>query len=447
MTGSKKDLLRKIQVISPMDEIREQIAALSTPSYLAQIQEQMKALTNPSYLTQLRAAAAAVADPSYLAQAREAAAALANPLHMTQMREEIATLTNPSYLTQLRAAAAAVADPSYLAQAREAAAALANPLHMTQMREEIATLTNPSHLTQLRAAAAAVADLSYVAQARETAAALVNPLHMTQMREEIAALTNPSHLTQLRAAAATLAHPSYLAQMREVAATARMQKELSAVLGSYQDLIRESALASYLVTSDDENAPSSQRVEAEGFDSLEVGDFAALESVPTYDVDLEIVQALSEGHPESLSLPATQRLQFVYLKIVAIWDMLLRIFNTCMALIYLTALMSNATVPADVPKQAAQLPNYERQLLADSYRIVNRNGARLRAEPSKKAEIILQLQLGAVVEVEENNGEGWLHVVAEYQDESVEGWIHLTLTSPVPPPKYHRGQIVDADNP
>ena len=254
------------------------------------------------------------------------------------------------------------------------------------------------------------------------------------------AMANPSYLAQMQEQLTALTNPSYLAQVRE-AASVRMQAELSAALGSYQELIRESVLASYLVTPGDKGSLRFHLSEHEGFDSLEVGDFAALEIGPARSIDLEIVQALSKGQPETLSLPARWRLQAVYLQIVAIWDMLLRIFNTFVAVGVLTALMSGATKPADIPEKAALLPNYERQLLADSYRIVNRNGARLRAEPSKNAEVIVQLQLGLPVEVLESNGKGWFRVVAEYQGESVEGWIHLTVTTPVPPPKSQRGSV------
>lgn len=379
MAGSNKDLLRKLGVISPMEEIREQMAALTNPSYLTQIQEQMKALTNPSYLSQVR----------------EAAAVLANPLHLTQMQEAVAALASPSYLTQVR----------------EAAAVLANPLHLTQMRE-MAALNNPSYLAR--------------------------------MQEQAAAFTNPSYLTQVREAAAVLANPSYLAQVREAASTVRMQAELSAVLGSYQELIRESALANYLVTPDDAAAPRFHLLEPDDFDSLEVGDFAELEVGPDSSVDLEIVKAISEGRSDSLSLPAAQRLQFVYLQIVAIWDMFLRIVQTYMAYVFLTTLFAGSSVPADIPVQAALLSNEQRVLLAD-YRVVNREGARLRAEPTTESKIVASLSFAQPVEVVEYNDKGWYRVEAQTAEGNFEGWMYVSVTSPLPKPKYPRGQNVDPD--
>ncbi|APU32192.1 SH3 domain-containing protein [Pseudomonas chengduensis] len=363
MTGKNKDRLKQLGVVSSSEELRELMATLKNPAYLADMREQMKALANPAYLVDMREQIKAIANPTYLADIQERMKALVNPTYLLDMQKQMKALANPAYLVDMQEQLKAIANPTYLAQ----------------------------------------------------------------MQEQLTALTNPS----------------YLAQVRE-AASARMQADLSAALGSYQELVRESVLASYLVTPDDPSAVRFHLVDIEGFDSLEVGDFAELEIGPAKSVDLEIVKALADGHPETLSLPAKQRLQSVYLQIVAIWDMLLRIFNTFVAIGVLTALMSGATKPADVPKQAALLPNYERELLADSYRIVNRNGARLRAEPSKTAEVIVQLQLGLPVEVLENNGKGWFRVLAEYQGESVEGWIHLTVTTPVPLPKYPRGPVASA---
>ncbi|WP_296231485.1 SH3 domain-containing protein [uncultured Pseudomonas sp.] len=352
MTGSKKDQLRKLGVISPMDELRETLAATSDPGGLKQMRELVLGTVGSSFAQQMRESAIGSIGSSFFQQLRESQ--LGHPGGLIQMRELTLGSVSSSFLQQTR--------------------------------EQVAALTQQSYLSQ--------------------------------MREQMAALTNPTNLFQ----------------MREAAVSVRIQEEFSAALASYRELVAGSALANFLVSADEDESPPPQRVEVEGFDSLEIGDFAELETGPLNDVDREIVKAISEGSVETLSPTAMQRLQSITLLIVAYWDMLLRIFNTCMAVVYLTALMSGSTVPADIPKQAEQLSNHERELLAD-YRIVNREGANLRAEPSKKAEVIVQLSLGLPVEVLENNGKGWFHVVADYKGESVEGWIHLTVTTPVPPPK------------
>jgi hypothetical protein len=251
------------------------------------------------------------------------------------------------------------------------------------------------------------------------------------MRKQIATLTNPSYLTEMRE------------QMAALVNGGRMQIELSAALGSYQELINGSALASFLVAPNDTGKLPTQVIEVKGFDNLEADGFTVLDADQMHNVDLEIVKALSEGEATALPAPAVQRLRAVYLQIVFIWDMLIRIFDTYAAIAVLVGLMSGTSEPADVPKQAALLPNYERQLLAD-YRIVNRNGARLRAGPSTSSQVLLSLQLGMPVEVQEKNEKGWFRVSLEYQGEWVEGWIYFTVTTPVPAPQRSNGLVVDA---
>ncbi len=390
MTDKKKpyDLdkasLKKLSDIPAIDELREQMAALTKPSYLTDLQAQMAEMMRPSYLTDLKAQMAELTRPSYL----------------TELKAQMAELTRPSYLTDLQAQMAELTRPSYL----------------TDLQTQLAELTSPSYMTELKA--------------------------------QMAELTRPSYLTDLQAQMAELTRPSYLQELQKQVATmaggARMQAELAAIAGSYQDLINGSVLASYLVAPDDPNEPGTEVLRVQRFDSLDVGDFAMLEVDPVRSVDQEIVKAISAGEVAKLSPTATQRLHSIYLQVVVYWDMLLRIFNTCMAAVYLTALMSNATAPADIPKQAEQLSNYERQLLAD-YRIVNRNGARLRTGPSKNSEVIVSLKLGLPVEVLEANGKGWFRVVAEYQEEWIEGWIHLTVTTPVPRPKQPRRLVAGSD--
>ncbi len=395
MTGKRKDFLRKHRFVSPAGELRELMATLTNPSYLIDLHKEMKALTDPAYLTGMQAQVKALMNPAYLTGMQEQVKALTNPAYLRGMQEQVKTLTNPAYLVA--------------------------------MQEQVRALTNPAYLTGMQ----------------EQVKALTNPAYLTAMQEQVKAVTNPAYLAEMREQMAALTSRSYLKQMAGTASSGRMQAELSAVLGSYQELISGSALASFLVCPDATDNPPTQALEAESLDSLAVGDFADLDVGQVHIADLAIVNAISKGKVTALPPSAQQRIQSVYLLIVAIWDMLLRIFNTFVALGVLVALMSGASEPADVSKQAALLPNHERQLLAD-YRIVNRSGARLRAGPGTDFGVLVSLQLGMPVEVLEKSDKGWFFVAVEYQGEWIEGWIFLTVTTPIPPPQHPRGLLVDA---
>ena len=325
----------------------------------------------------------------------------------------------------------------------------------------------------LEHARAAVGSLSFMKDLKEMRA-MVEPSYLKDLRDQMElaqAVVDHSHLTGFRAqmeSAQAVLDRSYLTNFREQIGFAQaliqqpyfnamtlpglvdslalgkmlhgagLQAELAAALVSYQDLLNSSALASFLVEPSDATPPS-KPVDIEGTATIQFAASGELRVVPADSVDLEIIQAIGEGSTASLPAPAAQRLLLVYRQIIAIWDMLLRIVNTYVAITVLSALMSSASVPADIPKKAEQLTNEQRELLAD-YRIVNRNNSRLRAEPSKEGEVIVKLGLGLPVEVLEYNGKGWYRVVAEYQDEWVEGWIHLTVTTKVPRPKRSRDE-------
>lgn len=395
MTERKKDLLKKLGIFDPMESIRdlidppnlrsirEHIAALTTPAYSKQMDE----LINPTYLKQIRDQMDALTNPSYLQQMDE----LINPPYLNQMRDQMAALTNPPYFQKMDE----LINTPYLKQMRDQMDELINPPHLKQMRDQMAGLTNPPHLQQMDE--------------------LINPPYLKQMREQMEALTKPSYLQQL----STAFHGG------------RIQDEATAVMASYQELIGGSALASFLVSLRTEG-PTPH--DTEDTSSLERDEFAAHYFETLQGVDLQIARAITEGEVAALPPSARERLQSIYLQLVVYWDMLIRIFTTYTAYVLLTTLTSGVTTPTEIPKQIEQLSNYERQLLAD-YRVVNRDGARLRAEPNKAAEVIVKLKLGIPVEVLERNEKGWFRVSVEYKEESVEGWIHLTVTTPVPPPK------------
>lgn len=395
MTERKKHLLKKLGIFDPMESIRD----LIDPPHLRGIREQIAALTTPAYSKQMYE----LINPPYLKQMRDEMAALTSPSYLQQMDE----LINPPYLKQIRDQMAALNNPPYLQQMDD----LINPPYLKQMRDQMDELINPPHLKQMRDQMAGLTNTPYLQQMDE----LINPPYLKQMREQMETLTKPSYLQQL----STAFHGG------------RIQDEVSAVMASYQELIGGSALASFLVSSRVEDLPP---YDAANTFSLENDRVAAHHFETLQGLDLQIARAITEGEVASLSPSALQRLQSIYLQLVVYWDMLIRIFTTYTAYVLLTTLTSGVAAPTEIPKQMEQLSNYERQLLAD-YRVVNRDGARLRAEPSKAAEVIVKLRLGIPVEVLERNEKGWFRVSVEYKDESVEGWIHLTVTTPVPPPK------------
>lgn len=223
-----------------------------------------------------------------------------------------------------------------------------------------------------------------------------------------------------------------------------MGATLFATVSSYQELVVGSTLASFLVSPSPAGKPPARVVEVEGHDSAELGDFALLETEYSSVDDEVIVKAITEGKTAQLSPSALMRIRFVYLQLVAVWDMILRIVQTCMAYLFLSTLLSDVSAPADIKDHVAQLPSHERVLLVD-YRIVNRDGARLRAEATTASEVLVTLKIGTPVEVLEKNDKGWFHVAVEHQDEWIEGWIHLTVTTPVSPSRQSRRLVADVE--
>jgi hypothetical protein len=363
-----------------------------------------------------------------------------------ELLAQLEQLTRPSFLTDLKGQIAELARPSYLADLQSQMARVTQPSYLADLQSQMARVTQPSYLADLQSQMAGVTQLSYLADLQLQMARVTQPSYLADLQSQMAKLTQPSYLTELRKQMAGLARPSYLADLQsQVAAMSsgtRLQAELAAVVGSYQGLINGSSLASYLIRLDDGDEAHVMGVER--FDSIEVGDFADLEVEPLRSVDLEIVKAISDGEVAKLSSTAMQRLQSVYLQIVAFWDILLRIFNTYTAIAFFSTLLSASSLPADIPLQAASLNNEQRELLSD-YRVVNREGARLRAEPTTQSKAITSLPFAHLVEVIEYNDKGWYRVVAETPEGYLEGWVYVSVTTPIPKPKRLSGQNVDDD--
>ena len=425
MTDKKKpfDLdngtLKKLGGIS-MDELRERMPAMARPSALADLQDRLDQLARPPF------------PPSFQAQMDK----------LNSFQDQMERLARPSYLADFNARMDA------MTKFQQQMEALARPHYLADIQARMEDVTRSSHLAEFQARMEEVTRSSHLAEFQARMEEVTRSSHLADIQARMEEMTRSSHLASIQARMAELTQPSYLeefhSQLSSLSGGTRIQAELAVVAGSYQGLLSESVLASYLAsaTYTQESDTKAQRVAR--FDSLDVGDFAELEVDTIRSVDLQIVQAISEGKVAKLPPTAMQRLHSVYVQVLVYWDMLLRIFNTYMAYAFLTTLMSGASAPADVHERAAQLNNEQRVLLAD-VRMVNREGANLRAEPTTQSKSIASLPFAHPVEVLEYNDKGWYRVEAETPDGYLEGWMYVSVTTPVPKPKRLRGQKVDAE--
>jgi len=390
-------------------------------SYAAELQAQLEAWTNPPYLAELR----------------KQIIAFANPPHLASLRQQLEKLAHPTYLADLRMQVGAFANPPQVAEMRKQLEELANPPYIAELGGQVATFVNPPNMALLRDQLNALTSPPYIAELRKQVAAFTNPPHMDDLRKQMEALANPPLLKQMREQMAVMAKPSYFTAIQEQFSTygnnARFLENLSAVSASYSELISSSSLAKYFASVGAAGAPPESIIVADVSERLEIREVAMATDV----MDREIVSALETNNIDNLSISALQRLQSLYLTFVVFWDTLLRLVDTYSAYLLLAALLSGASTPADVQNQVQQLTNHERDLLAD-YRVVNREGARLRANPGISAEALVSLPLGTPVEVMEQNNKGWFHVSVDYQGAEIEGWIYVSVTTPVPPPKSSR---------
>ena len=441
--AGKKD--RSDKMIKLQEQL-EQLDKMANPPHVRALQEQIDRITNAANSPGMRA---------FQEQIDRITNATSSPA-MRMAQEQIDRMTNAVSSPAMRA---------FQEQIDQMTNAASSPA-MRAFQEQIDQMTNAASSPAMRLAQEQIDRITKAAsspamrmaqeQIDRIAKAASSPA-MRMAQEQIDRITKAANSPGMRAiqdqidrmnnAASTPYVRAYQEQVDRMAVAAndsRMSNWLAQTAVAYQELTAGSVLANYLVSASEPGEPATQTVEVAGFDSLEIGDWAELNVGDLNEVDSQIVVAIQSGQVDQLPEPATRRLQFVLAHIVVLWDMMLRIFNTCMAVVYLSALMSNATVPADIPKLAEQIPIEQRVLLTD-YRVVNRERANLRTEPSKTAEVIIVLKLGLPVEVLESNGKGWFLVAAEYEGESVEGWIHLTVTSPIPPLKHPKPVVTAAD--
>jgi len=395
-------------------------------SYAAELQARLEALANPPYLAELRKQIIAFADLPHLASLRKQLENLAHPAYLSELRMQVGAFENPPQVAEMRKQLKELANPPYIPELGGLVATFVNPPNMTRLREQLNTLTSPPHISELR----------------KQVAAFTNLPHMDDLRKQMEALANPPFLKQMREQMAVMAKPSYFTAIQEQFSTygnnARFLENLSAVSTSYSELISSSSLAKYFASVGAAGTRPESIIVADISERLEIREVAMATDI----LDREIVGALETNNIDNLSTSALQRLQSFYLTFVVFWDTLLRVVETYSAYLILTSLLSGASIPADVKNQVQQLPNHERDLLAD-YRVVNREGAKLRANPSTSAEVLLSLPLGTPVGVMEQNNKGWFHVSVDYQGAEIEGWIYVSVTTPVPPPKSSRALAME----
>lgn len=411
---------------SALETLRAQMAAFSTPMPLREIQDQLKAGLTPSYLTDIRAQMADIASPSHLSELRAQMAQLQSPSYLADLRAQMAEIASPSYLSELRAKMAQLQSPSYLADLRAQMAELASPSYVTELRAQMTQAQSPSYLAALRAQMAQVQSPSYLADLRAQLAQVTNPSYLDDLRASVKAFTSSSYVTSLRERLKAISSSNTLAH---TSGELRNQYELAA-LKSFDKLLDTSPLADFLVDIDEALLPSSKSPDDYLDGTLEPNSSSPLYDPTNQALDIDIVNAIKAGETAELPPHAVHRFHAIYAQIICIWDMFIRIFDTYMAVAFLTALTTGVTAPTEIPKQIEKLPSYERQLLAD-YRIVNKIGSRLRAEPNKSSEILLLLELGTPVEVLDRTSSGWLRVSVDINGEYVEGWIYVTLTMPI----------------
>gem|GEM_PF-1663042 len=421
---------------SALADLQDRLDQLARPPFPPSFQAQMDKLN--SFQDQMER----LARPSYLADFNARMDA------MTKFQQQMEALARPHYLADIQARMEDVTRSSHLAEFQARMEEVTRSSHLAEFQARMEEVTRSSHLADIQARMEEVTRSSHLAEFQARMEEVTRSSHLADIQARMEEMTRSSHLASIQARMAELTQPSYLeefhSQLSSLSGGTRIQAELAVVAGSYQGLLSESVLASYLAsaTYTQESDTKAQRVAR--FDSLDVGDFAELEVDTIRSVDLQIVQAISEGKVAKLPPTAMQRLHSVYVQVLVYWDMLLRIFNTYMAYAFLTTLMSGASAPADVHERAAQLNNEQRVLLAD-VRMVNREGANLRAEPTTQSKSIASLPFAHPVEVLGYNDKGWYRVEAETPDGYLEGWMYVSVTTPVPKPKRLRGQKVDAE--
>ncbi|WP_312225809.1 hypothetical protein, partial [Stutzerimonas nitrititolerans] len=292
--------------------------------------------------------------------------------------ERIDALTQPSYLRDFQAQMEKLIQPSYLGNFQDQLDKMMRPSALVDFQDQLDKMTRPSALVDFQDQLDKMTRPSALADFQDQLDQMMRPLALADFHNQLDKMTRPSYLVELQN------------QFANIAGAARVQTELAAVAGSYQGLLHGSVLASYLASPEGFGKTNVKAQQVGLFDILDVRDFAVLEADPVRSIDLEIVKAIEEDRVSELSPVQIKRLILTYAILIGIWDMFLRIASTPAAIGAITILLNGAEVPADIPQQTAPLSNYERMLLSD-YRIVNRDGARLRATPSTKGDVITSL--------------------------------------------------------
>ena len=69
-----------------------------------------------------------------------------------------------------------------------------------------------------------------------------------------------------------------------------------------------------------------------------------------------------------------------------------------------------------------------------TYRLVTRQGVRIRQSQTVNSAIVGHLAIGQLIEVLDEQ-DGWLQIEADVSGEGVVGWIYKGYTAPFPPPE------------
>jgi hypothetical protein len=199
-----------------------------------------------------------------------------------------------------------------------------------------------------------------------------------------------------------------------------------------------SAVSSRLVawlTDDPERLDQAvQLVDVEGIDSLEFATAEVDHVIPDQIQEQAIIDALEQEKPIGLWSDSARA---ALTKTVSLILFLIRCFVAVVALgqaiEWLAGKVETVSTAAEVRRIAAALPEPFRWMLT-TYRLVTRQGVRVRQSHTVHSVIVGHLAIGQLIEVLDEQ-DGWLQIQADVSGESIVGWIYKGYTVPFPPSK------------
>ena len=340
--------------------------------------------------------------------------------------EDVKHPCSSSYSDLLQQAVKVLAPLGYSEQIRMAVESLVMPTH-DRMRQIVEAATF-NYSDEMRKAYEAMVMPGHERMRQIVEAATFN--YSDQVRKAIETLAAPSNHERIRQILEAVT-PSYSDQIQHPAAITRSEKFL-AEIASNLSLLNKPTLKRLLMATESGPNFTPQMIGAAGFDSLSIGDVWNVEILE--NVDQEIANAISEGSIDALPSAAKQKLMTALFIIYFLLEAFIVVPDTITAYTFYTELLQNASVPSDITTSANLLSAEQRELLSD-YRVVNRQGARLRPQPTTESKPITTLNFADVVEVLEYNDKGWYRVLTETSDGLIEGWVYVTVTTPISKPR------------